>query len=159
MKNYEIREKTIYTGEKKYVIMGLHLGDGYYFAGYNFMGGVEWETDILSAYYMERDEAEQILSDLESADAPAEPEQPKQYLLKTDIEGEPIAKVMTATEIATMYRDDQLCGIYGELKVYDITNEPVRISLLDLVEPIISHWEWMDREYRDYCEAERYGEV
>lgn len=130
-----------------------------FFAGYDFMGGVNWVKIPDVSCCMVREEAEQIVSDLESADATAEPEQPKQYLLKNDIEGEPIAKVMTATEIATMYRDDQLCGIYGEMKAYDITNEPVRISLLDLVEPIISHWEWMDREYRDYCEAERYGEV
>ena len=61
---YEIKEKKIPTGETKYVIVGMYLGPGYFFAGYNFMGGVEWETDILVAYYMDIEEAQAILNDL-----------------------------------------------------------------------------------------------
>ena len=140
----------------------LNEDSNQYFAGYSFMGSADWENHLEDAYWMGDDEAYQIMADLRSADEPAHSEvvpSCKEYLLKTSIEGEPINRVMTGKEIADLYDEDQLCGIYGEMKVYDITNEPVRISLLDLVEPILSHWEWMDREYRDYCEAERYGEV
>lgn len=41
---------------------------GRYFASYDSMGSVDWVKDVLAAYYMDRDEAEQIKHDLEAAD-------------------------------------------------------------------------------------------
>ena len=39
-----------------------------YFAGYDFMGSVNWTTDGSEAILMDLEEAEQIVSDLESAE-------------------------------------------------------------------------------------------
>lgn len=47
-----------------------------YFAGYDFMGSVDWEKDLLDAYHMKADEAFQIKADLESADADDEQQEP-----------------------------------------------------------------------------------
>lgn len=77
----------------------------------------------------------------------------KQYLLKTRIEGEIYASIKTAREIADRYEDDQIAGIYDTMEVYDIEGEPTKISLLDLVSPILEHKHWMEQEYRDYCDA------
>jgi len=45
-----------------------------YFAGYDPMGSVNWETDHTMMYCCENlEEARQIVKDLESADEPAEP--------------------------------------------------------------------------------------
>ena len=46
---------------------------GKVFNGYDFMGSVEWEDYGGDACWMEPDEAEQIIKDLEAADEPAEP--------------------------------------------------------------------------------------
>ena len=81
----------------------------------------------------------------------------KQYLVKTDFDGEPINETMTASEVADLFEQDQLCGIYGDINVWDISGEePRRISMLALVEPILKNRRWMEQEYRDYCENERY---
>lgn len=79
MKTYEIIEKTIFspnTGadETKFVIRNNENRQWPFFGGYDFMGSVDWENDILIAYYMDRDEAEQIVRDLESADEECRPE-------------------------------------------------------------------------------------
>ena len=68
MSRYEIKSVQIFTGETKYVISNTELPRHPYYVEYNFMGGVDWDEDILGAYYMDRDEAEQILADLEAAD-------------------------------------------------------------------------------------------
>lgn len=159
MKKYEIITKTIYTGETKHVIQNNKSASGKpaFFAGYNFMGGVDWDTDILGAYYMDREEADQIKSDLEAADEPAENPADKQYLFKSSIEDEKFISIKTGREIAEIYEMDQIAGIYGDMEVWDVSGEPKRISLLDLVEPILDNKRWMEQEYRDYCENERYG--
>jgi len=41
-----------------------------YFAGYDFMGSVDWVRDLQDARWMVESEAYQIKADLESADAP-----------------------------------------------------------------------------------------
>lgn len=74
MSKYMIKQQTIYTGEVKNVIINNEIGPYAYFCGYDSMGSVEWRSDILSAYYMDIDEAAQIIKDLEAADEPAEPE-------------------------------------------------------------------------------------
>lgn len=158
MKKYEIIARTIPTGETKYVIRNNDLPRKPYFVEYNFMGGVDWDTDVLAAYYMDLDEAEQIKADLEDADTPVgmNPAD-KQYLVMTSIEDEPVNKIMKGWEVANLYEDDQLTGIYGDIKVWDISgDEPKRINLIDLVDPILENKRWMEQEYRDYCENERY---
>lgn len=157
MAKYEIMIKKALDTDK-YVIRNMSLPRLPYFAGYNWMGGCDWDTDVLGAYYMDIEEAQQIKSDLEAADEdpeinPAD----KQYLVKTDIDGEPINKVMSGREVANLYEDDQLSGIYGDIRVWDISgDEPKRVSLIDLVDPILENKRWMEQEYRDYCENERY---
>ena len=66
MSKYEIVNQKIYTGETKKVILCTETG--LYFSGYDFMGSVNWVRDVLAAYYMHQDEAEQIVADLEAAD-------------------------------------------------------------------------------------------
>lgn len=130
-----------------------------YFAGYDFMGSQEWVENITDSYEMGEHEALALLEDLESADADDQPKKItlKQYLVKTSIDGEPINRIMTANEIVDLYEQDQLSGVYGEIKVWDITkDEPVRMDLLQMVEPVIAQRRWEEQEYRDYCENERY---
>ena len=156
MKKYEIEDTTIYTGEAKFVI----VSNDRYFAGYSFMGDDEWESDILSAYYCaDLEEAEMIIHDLEAADEPDEPDPAdKQYLFKVKIEDEWIASVKTGKQIAEYYDEDQFCGICSEMQAWDISGDPKRISLLDLVEPILNQKRWMEQEYRDYCDnVNEYG--
>ena len=130
-----------------------------YFAGYDFMGSVTWEKHLDDCSWLLEDEAYQIKADLESADADDQPKKItlKQYLVKTSINDEPINRIMTANEIVDLYEQDQLSGVYGEIKVWDITkDEPVRMDLLQMVEPVIAQRRWEEQEYRDYCENERY---
>ena len=151
--NYEIGKQTIYTGDTKQVIVNKDLNA--YFCGYDFMGSVEWKYDIMEAYYMDLEEAEQIVSDLEAADEPAEAEQsPKQYLLKTWSDGILSVGLKTAKEIADIYELDQLAGILDKIEVWDVENEPKKIGLLDLVAPILEQKRWEEQEYRDYCNNE-----
>ena len=74
MSKYEIRQQTIYTGETKLVIVNTEIGMYAYFCGYDFMGSAEWKSDLMEAYYMDREEAEQIVKDLETAEETDEPE-------------------------------------------------------------------------------------
>lgn len=70
MNQYCIKPQTIHTGETKNVIVDEN---GLYFAGYDFMGSVDWEEDVMDAYYMDIDEANDILHDLVTAeDTPEE---------------------------------------------------------------------------------------
>lgn len=162
MKKYEIRQSErfskIFPGETRYIIINNELPNNPVFSGYDLMGSPEWNECELCAYFMDREEAETILDDLEAAEDEVETNPAdKQYLVKTDIDGEPINRVMTGREVATLYEDDQLSGIYGDIKVWDISrDEPKRVSVIDLVDPILENKRWMEQEYRDYCENERY---
>ena len=102
---------------------------------------------------MTKEEAEQIVSDLEAADEPVESAADKRYLFKARIEDEQIISIETGRRIAEIYEEDQICGIYGDMEVWDVSGDPKRISLLDLVFPILNHKRWMEQEYRDYCDA------
>lgn len=91
-----------------------------------------------------------------------EPEEPdpepdpagKQYLLKTFIENEIFYSVLTGREIADRYEENQIAGIYDSMTVWSLDGDnPERINLLDLVEPILENKRWMEHEYRDYCDA------
>ena len=83
----------------------------------------------------------------------------KEYLLKTVCEGIKQISIKTGKQIADIYEMDQIAGIYSHMEVWDVSGEqPVRISLIDLVEPILENKRWMEQEYRDYCENERYGD-
>lgn len=133
---------------------------GMYFAGYDFMGGVEWREEITpDCILAQYEDADQIVKDLEAADEPAEEEDPttKQYLFKVWVEDELCISIKTGKQIADYYETDQIAGIYSKMEVWDVSGDPKRISLLDLVEPILENERWMEQEYRDYCEAERYG--
>ena len=59
-----------------------------YFTGYSFMGCANWTDSILSKCILEMDkeEAEQIIKDLEAADDPAETEAPDQDQVRIVIE-------------------------------------------------------------------------
>lgn len=71
MSKYQIESK-MDNGEWFSIIYNTE--NGKYFAGYDFMGSVEWETYHEDAYLMDSAEAYQIVADLESADMPCEPE-------------------------------------------------------------------------------------
>ena len=71
MKKYEIAK--VANEDGTYTII-VNNETNQYFAGYDFMGSVNWEDCIVNASWMDEDEdAEQIVRDLESADEPAEP--------------------------------------------------------------------------------------
>lgn len=72
MSKYEIIAVTMPTGETKHVIRNNESATQKpsFFVEYNFMGGVDWNTDRLAAYHMDLEEAQQILEDLEAADEP-----------------------------------------------------------------------------------------
>lgn len=124
------------------------------FNGYDFMGSVNWEDLGGDAYWMDPEEAKQILADLEAADAPTEDPAKKQYLFKVWIEGEQCVSIKTGKQIADYYEQDQIAGICSEMQVWDVSGDPKRISLLGLVSPILENKRWMEQEYRDYCENE-----
>ena len=154
MAKYQIVEN-----EGRYAI--YNEDEAAFFSDFDFMGSAEWVKIPTEDCLMSKEDADEISRILEAADEPAEPEvnpADKQYLMKTSFNDEPFAKVMTGREIANFYEQDQLCGMYGDITVYDIEGEPKRISLLDLVEPILEQKRWMEQEYLDYCESERYGD-
>lgn len=68
-----------------------------FFAGYAFMGSVDWEKIPTIKCLMTKEEAEQIVSDLESADEPAEPIYPEDPQLKA---------VQRALDVARCRRND-----------------------------------------------------
>ena len=131
-----------------------------YFTGYDFMGSANWTDSILhkSIREMDMEEAKQIAEDLQAADDGESVKETadKRYLLRARIDDEKIASIETGKKIAEIYDQDQECGIYGDMEVWDLDTMK-KISLLDLVEPLIRQKCWMEQEYRDYCEAEQYG--
>lgn len=81
----------------------------------------------------------------------------RKYLVRyTYDDGEKFAIIQTPAEIAQYYETDQIASIYRKIEVYDIESEPRKIDYLDLVCPILEQKRWMEQEYRDYCENERY---
>lgn len=103
MSKYEIRPAKIHTGEIKNVIVNTETEPTTYFCGYDFMGSVDWNTNILSAYYMYIDEAEQIKKDLEAADDPAERQTRTVYIIKTHSVAKPNNRCFAGEE-AFYYR-------------------------------------------------------
>lgn len=129
-----------------------------FFAGYDEMGSVNWEKiPTHDCELTMEDDPEQIVRDLEAADEPEQDPAKKQYLFKVWVEDELCISIKAGREIAEYYETDQIAGIYSKMEVWDVTGEPKRISLLDLVEPILENKHWMEQEYRDYCEELRYG--
>lgn len=62
------------AGEKKICIRIMGRDNNTYFCGYDFMGSVNWSTDIANAArFTTLEEARKIVNDLDSADAPADP--------------------------------------------------------------------------------------
>lgn len=147
---------TIVNDEGRYAIYSSE--ESAFFAGYDFMGSVNWEKIPTEDCIMDQEEAEAILADLEDSDAePEENPADKQYLLKTVCEDIKQASIKTGKQIADIYETDQIAGIYASMEVWDLDSMK-RISLLDLVEPILENKRWMEQEYRDYCENEAYGD-
>ena len=132
-----------------------------YFTGYDFMGSANWTDSILhkGVQEMDREEAKAVAEDLRLADDEVviRDNADKLFLFKARIEGDLVASVETGKRIAEIYDEDQLCGIYGDMEVWDIETMK-QVSLLDLVEPFIAQKRWMEQEYRDYCENEAYGD-
>lgn len=161
MSKYEISKIRSMDNEVRFVIYNKE--EQAFFAGYDFMGSVDWEYSKVPSEACEltaEDDPEQIVADLESADEPAEPEEDpakKEYLLKTVCEDIKQASVKTGKQIADIYEMDQIAGIYSHMEVWDLDTMK-RISLLDLVEPILENKRWMEQEYRDYCENEAFGD-
>ena len=91
-----------------------------------------------------------------AAERKEERERPdREYLLRSVCDGIKQSSIKTAREIADIYEMDQLADIYSSLEVFDLDTLQ-KVSLLDLVEPILKNKRWMEQEYRDYCDSERY---
>ena len=74
--NYRYEVKQI--GEEFAVIRKDWTEIAQYFAGYDFMGSVNWETDSTKAEMNSEDIAWDIVNDLLNADADDKPEEPEQ---------------------------------------------------------------------------------
>ena len=77
MSKYEISQIRSMDNEVRFVIYNKE--ERAFFAGYDFMGSVEWEYSHVPSEACEltaEDDPEQIVKDLEAADEPAEPENP-----------------------------------------------------------------------------------
>ena len=154
MKNYEITNIRSMDNEVRYLIYSHE--ENAFFAGYDAMGGVNWEkVPSPECELAEEDDPWQIVDDLEGADF--EDNADKEYLLKTVCDDIKQASVKTGKQIADIYEMDQIADIYASMEVWDLDTMK-RISLLDLVEPILANKRWMEQEYRDYCENEAYGD-
>ena len=87
MTKYEITKIRSMDNEVRYVIYNKE--EHAFFAGYDFMGSVDWEYSSVPSESCEltaEDDPEQIVKDLESADEPAEPEEPKMKLTRAQVE-------------------------------------------------------------------------
>ena len=148
MKKYEI-----VNNEGIYAIYSSE--ESAFFAGYDFMGSINWVKIPDVSCWMGREEAEQIVSDLESADEPAEypVKDQKQYIMRTWIAGDLGVDVVTAKELAHCYEMNEECGIYGKMEAWD-PETMQQINLLELVQPIIDQEHWIEEEYRSCCENE-----
>ena len=137
-----------------------------FFAGYDFMGSINWVKVPDVSCGMGLEEAQQIISDLEAQDddgpiLPIDPEEidtrpleeilPKQYILRAWIDGELNVSVVTAEELAHQYDMDQECGIYSKMEAWDAETMQ-QINYLDVVLPILDQERWIEEEYRNYCE-------
>jgi hypothetical protein len=149
---------------KKYEIINHEGGFAIYsseesafFAGYDFMGSVDWVKIPNIKCLMTKEEAEMIVSDLEAADEEFDQDDPskRDYLVQIRFEGEVFSKIMTGYELADRYETEAEAGIGEEYAAFDIRDfgNPVRVSVYDIVMPIIDHKRWMEQEYRDYCDA------
>lgn len=157
MKNYEI--KTVHHADGSNDTFVIYSAEeSAFFAGYDFMGSVNWvKIPSHDCELTEADDPWQIVDDLEAADEPIEDPATKEYLLKTVCEDIKQASIKTGKQIADIYEMDQIAGIYASMEVWDLDTMK-RISLLDLVEPILSNKRWMEQEYRDYCDnVNEYG--
>jgi hypothetical protein len=128
-----------------------HYTTSEWFLGYDDMGTDVW-GDLRLDKPLTKDEAIQIVKDLEAAD---EPDPNTEYLLKTVCDGIKQATVKTGNQIADIYEMDQLCGIYSSMEVLDLDTMK-KLSLYGIVSPILAAREAVQREYRDYCENENY---
>lgn len=81
----------------------------------------------------------------------------KKYLVKITFDGETFPVIMTGRKLAERYEASCLCGIGEDFEVYDIDSEPVKVKLLSVVDPILDQLHWMQQEYNDYCEEQRYN--
>lgn len=155
MSKYEI--KTVHNADKEDTFVIYSLEESAFFAGYDFMGSVNWEKiPNHDCELTAEDDPEQIVRDLESADEPDFPAE-KEYLLKTVCEDIKQSSIKTGKQIADIYEMDQIAGIFAHMEVWDLDTMK-KISLLDLVSPILAQKRWMEQEYRDYCENEAYGD-
>ena len=104
-KKYEIIVIRDANMEQKYIITNTETKS--FFAGYDFMGSIDWVQATNEAYMMDLDEAESILKDMEAAeDEPAEPEIP------TKTKFEVYAKRWSNAE------KKQIMFLVGEFSVY-----------------------------------------
>lgn len=125
-----------------------------FFAGYDFMGGVNWEKIPTAECLMDRAEAEQIAADLEAADEPEDPAK-KQYMVQIRSDGETYCFMMTGRELADRYEYEQEIGIGEEYAAFDVSTfgAPVAVNVYDLTRQILEQKRCVEQEYRDYCEA------
>ena len=84
----------------------------------------------------------------------------KSYLVQIKLDGEITSKMMTERELADHWEMDDLAGIGCDYEAFNVDTfgKAVRVkNVYDIVKPVLDQKRWMEQEYRDYCEAERYG--
>lgn len=83
----------------------------------------------------------------------------KTYLVQIKFDDEVTSKMMTERELADHWEMDDLAGIGCEYRAFDVDTfgQVTPINVYDTVQEVLGQKRWMEQEYRDYCEAERYG--
>ena len=82
------------------------------------------------------------------------------YLVQTKCDGEIFCSVKTLPELANLYQLNNDAGYLDDIVAFDITEfgNPVKIDIYDTVAPYLEQRQWMEQEYRDYCEmVNEYG--
>lgn len=84
----------------------------------------------------------------------------KKYFVQTKCDGDICSSVKTLPELASLYELNREADYLDDIVAYDISDydHPVKVNVMDTVTPYLERREWMEREYRDFCElVNEYG--
>ena len=81
----------------------------------------------------------------------------KTYMVQIKFDGEVSSKMMTARELAEHWEMDQIAGIGYTYAAFDVDTfgKAIPINVYKTVREELDRRDWMQQEYRDYCESER----
>ena len=83
----------------------------------------------------------------------------KKYLVQTMVDGELFSSIKTEKELAHHWETAYIADFDEESVAYDISmyDHPVKVSIEEIARPIIEQERWMQEEYYQYCQEERYN--